>query len=131
MISIAPSDVVPILYPAHSWIISVLPPQHFRILPLKMDPLRRESPMITVLALAGMQLHLAPDVIATKHAGERTLVGDHGAVKNAVGGRQEIARNDGVATVSPYNGIAIGGFLLPRDVRQGFSNDDRHEVILS
>jgi hypothetical protein len=87
--------------------------------------------MIPILALSGMQLHLPPGIIASEYSGELAFVGNHRAVKYAVGSRQKIAWDDGVVTVPPYDALTAGRLILPRYVGQRFSDDCWHGEILS
>jgi hypothetical protein len=77
-----------------------------------------ELPVNAICAEAAVQVHLALLVVAAKHASEPIAEGRHGAVENAVGRGDQVARDNRVGGVAPDHVGAAGGAIFPRDVGQ-------------
>ena len=76
-------------------------------------------------ATAGMAVEAAGAafVIDAEDAGEGALPGDDGAVEDAVGAGDEVARDDGILAVAPDGVGAAFGAILPGNVGDGLGGE--------
>ena len=96
VIAIAPRDVVAVLQPAQSRVVAVDELRDLRVVALELDRLVLDVPVDAVLALAKVEVHDTPRVINTEHTDKAALVRDDSAIEDAVGLRNQVARDDRV-----------------------------------
>ncbi len=119
VIAVAPGHVIAVLQPHHPRVVAVLELADFGIVAQPFDRVVIQLPADPVLAEASMQVHHAGAVVGAEDAGKGSLERNHGAVEDAVGGGDQVARNDRVAAVAPDDVETAGGLFLPGDVGQG------------
>ena len=83
-----------------------------------------DLPVDGVVAEAAVEDHAAPAVVAAEDAGELPLERNHGAVEDAVGTGDQVARDDRIVAVAPDRVDAASGFVLPGDIGEGLFVDD-------
>ncbi len=72
-----------------------------------MDAIRRET---------AVQVHVTLFIVAAEDAGKLAFEWHHRAVKDAVGGGDQVAWDDGVGAITPDYVRASGGSFLPGDI---------------
>ena len=119
-VCVAPGDVVAILDEAYPGVIAVLELCHFGNVGFKLDPLRLNIPVHTVLGEASMQLHVPLLIVHTEHPGEASLKGNHCTVEHTVGGGENVPLDDGVCLVTPDYVLAVCRPVLPGQIGDRF-----------
>ena len=130
VIAVAPAHIIAVLNPADAWVIAILQLRHLGIA-LHVDRLGVQVPMDSILRSAGVNIHVPALVVTAKDACKGSLKRDDGAVKDAVGGRDGVARDDRIGGVTPDDVGRTGRAIFPRDIGQVGAEDGGlgHETI--
>lgn len=129
-VSVAPGDPESVLDPYAARIVAVLPRICLggrRIVVYPVYALGVDVPIDAVLREAGVDSHIPLLVVYSENAGElivAALKGNDRAVEDRVAGREEIAGDNGVSVIAPYNVLAARGTLHPRHIGNGRLIDD-------
>ena len=123
MVAVAPSDVVSIFYPAYAWVVAVNKAAHFRVGADKIYRFGFDLPVDAVGAFAAVNAHLAALVVTTEDTGKTLLERNDGAIKDTVGTRYQVTRNNRILRIAPHYLGASWEFILPGYVRQRRANN--------
>ena len=96
MVSVAPGDVVFVLYLDDSWVISVDPLSDFFVGAIELDGFLIDVPLDTVIRKSRMQGHSPVFVVAAEHSREPFPERNHRRVEDAVGIRQQVSGYYGI-----------------------------------
>ena len=128
VVAIAPGNIIAILEPENSRVISVLEGADLRIITFPLDRVIVKFPMDAIVAKTAVEINIPFFIVTAENTRELPIEWDDGAVEDAVRGRDQVAGNDRVCIVPPDNITVAGRSLLPGNIGKGMV---RHlEIVL-
>src|ERR1019366_6687896 len=117
VVPVAPRHVVAVVYADDPWVVSVNELADLGVFTGECQRLNGDLPFETVVGEAHMQLHPPCPVVAAEHSRKAALIGDNSTVEDAVRGRDQVPRYDGVLRVPPDRSGCSCRTVFPGNVR--------------
>ena len=128
VVIVAPGHQVTALDFHYPRVIGLDEPPDLRVVANPADRLGVNVEADAVFAAPGVNAHAAGPVVHPEHAGEALAERDHGAVEDAVGAGNDVARDDRVSAVAPDYVRTPFGARFPRYIWQRLADDGFRSV---
>ena len=116
MVAITPGDIVAIFDEDNTRVVAIDPLTDFLVLAFEGQWLWVDVPVDGVITEADMQAHTAVGVVAAEDPSIAFAKANDCTIEDAIGGRKEVAWDDGVGTVAPDDIFAAFGAFFPRHI---------------
>ena len=116
MVAITPSDIVAVFDEDDTRVVAIDPLTDLLVFAFEGQRLGIDIPVDRVIAEADVQTHTAIRIVAAEYPCIAFAEANNSAIEDAIGGRQQVAWDDGVGTVAPDDILTAFGTIFPRHV---------------
>ena len=116
VVAITPRDIVAVFDQDDTRVVAIDPLTDLLVFAFKGQRLRIDVPVDRVIAEADVQTHTAVRIVAAEYPCIAFAEANNSAIEDAIGGRQQVAWDDGVGTVAPDDILTAFGTIFPRHV---------------
>ncbi|KXB71641.1 hypothetical protein HMPREF3185_01930 [Porphyromonas somerae] len=116
VVAITPSDIVAVFDEDDTRVVAIDPLTDLLVFAFEGQRLGIDIPVDRVIAEADVQTHTAVRIVAAEYPSIAFAEANNSAIEDAIGGRQQVAWDDGVGTVAPDDILTAFGTIFPRHV---------------